>query len=102
MREMTAWEEAFHGQHPRLINVYVATLQRAIARGILPRAMVYLLVDAGWTLVVKHEAAPTGFFAVKLLIPERDGVAGRMAQPPSYFKAALREYISDRRGATLQ
>lgn len=103
MNEMTAWEEAACGHLSRLVKVYGGTMRRAAARRLLPTAMVYGLTDEGWTMLVKHAAMEgSGFFPCRMLAPGRDGVLGFMVQTPTAFKAALRAYIANREGETLQ
>lgn len=99
---MTAWEEATCGHLVRLVKVYVGTMKRAHARGLLPPALGFALVDEGWSMGVKHMAFEGGFFPARMLTPGRDGVLGFMIQTPADFKAALREYMTKPEGETLQ
>lgn len=102
MNEMTAWEEATCGHLLRIIQVYRATLHRAHDRGLLPGTVVYGLTDEGWSMLVRHLAIEGGFWPARMLAPDRDGVLGFMVQTPVIFKQALRKYIRDREGVTLQ
>jgi len=99
---MTAWEEATCGHLSRIVRVYAGTLKRAVARGLLPGAMVYGINDEGWSMIVKHAAMGAGFYPARMLVPARDGVLGFMVQTPETFKDSLREYIANRDGETLQ
>lgn len=102
MNEFSAWHEAMCGQTPRIIKIYVGTIRRAYARGLIPKAIVYGLKHEGWTMFVKHQAFEGGFFPARMFTVTEDGIVGFGVQPPAVFKNWLRSYMTRKQGESVQ